>query len=175
MKALSTPICVFTLYKDRTTSTPTRWFLPYLLHSINQAVFRPEISFDMAKMSYPPSSFCDLWCHKSEGLAHRLRKGHRLWHKWDNEGIDSCSPHWWSGAYSWTWKVASRLVEECRQAFSIVLPYTKNEREFLNRILEYGEIEPSSITSDEKMANLIGNHPDLNWKTLNVRKFKGIE
>ena len=70
---------------------------------------------------------------------------------------------------------ASRLVEECRQAFSIVLPYTKNEREFLNRILEYGEIEPSSITSDEKMANLIGNHPDLNWKTLNVRKFKGIE
>jgi len=70
---------------------------------------------------------------------------------------------------------ASRLVEECRQALSIVLPFTKNEREFLNRILDYGEIEPSSITSDEKMANLIRNHPGLHWKALNVRKFKRIE
>ena len=70
---------------------------------------------------------------------------------------------------------ASRLVEECRQALPIVLPFTKNECEFLNRILDHGELEPSSITNDEKMVNLIRNHPGLHWKALNVRKFRGIE
>jgi len=70
---------------------------------------------------------------------------------------------------------ASLLVEECRQAISIVLPFTEGEREFLDRILERGEIEPSLITIDEEMANKIRNHPGLQWKALNVREFKGIQ
>ena len=70
---------------------------------------------------------------------------------------------------------ASRLVEACRQAIAIVLPFTEGEREFLDRILDRGDIEPSLITTNEEMANRIRNHPGLQWKALNVREFKGVE
>jgi predicted nucleotidyltransferase component of viral defense system len=68
---------------------------------------------------------------------------------------------------------ASHLVNECRQAISIVLPFTEGEREFLDRILDHGEIIPSLITNDEDMVDKIRNHPGLQWKAFNVREFKG--
>ncbi len=68
-----------------------------------------------------------------------------------------------------------RLVEDCRQALSIVLPFTKDEREFLNRILDYGEIDPCLLTSNKDMGTRIPNHPRLQWKALNVREFKGLK
>jgi hypothetical protein len=68
---------------------------------------------------------------------------------------------------------ASRLVEECRQAISIVLPFTEKEREFLDVILDYGEINPELITDDKDMAETISRHPGLQWKALNVKQFKG--
>ena len=71
-------------------------------------------------------------------------------------------------------KWASRLVEDCRQAISIVLPFTEREREFLDRILDHGEIKPSLITTNKEMAKRITNHPGLEWKVLNVREFKGV-
>jgi len=67
---------------------------------------------------------------------------------------------------------ASRLIEECRQAISIVLPFTEREREFLDRILDHGEINPLLITGDKDMADRIRNHPGLQWKALNVKEFK---
>ena len=70
---------------------------------------------------------------------------------------------------------ASRLIKECRQAISIVLPFREGELEFLDCILDRGEIEPYLITTEKEMANKIQNHPGLQWKALNVRKFKGIE
>jgi predicted nucleotidyltransferase component of viral defense system len=70
---------------------------------------------------------------------------------------------------------ASRLVEDCRQAISIVLPFTEGEREFLDRILDRGDIEPSLIITNKEMVNRIRNHPGLQWKALNVREFKGIQ
>lgn len=70
---------------------------------------------------------------------------------------------------------ASRLVDECRRAISIVLPFTEGEREFLDRIMDHGEINPLLITNDEDMADKIRNHPGLQWKALNVREFKRVE
>jgi hypothetical protein len=69
-----------------------------------------------------------------------------------------------------TW--VARLIEECRRAISIVLPFTKNEREFLDHLLDRGEIYPSLITDDEEIMKKIQNHPGLQWKALNVREFK---
>lgn len=66
----------------------------------------------------------------------------------------------------------ARLIQECRQAISIVLPFTKNEREFLDHLLDRGEIYPSLITDDEEMMKKIQNHPGLQWKALNVKEFK---
>lgn len=74
-----------------------------------------------------------------------------------------------------TEKWVNRLVEDCRQALSIVLPFTKDEREFLNRILDYGEIDPCLLTSNKDMGTRIRNHPGLQWKALNVREFKGLK
>lgn len=70
---------------------------------------------------------------------------------------------------------ASRLVKECRQAISIVLPFSEGEHEFLDRILDHGDIKPSLITANEEMTKRIQIHPGLQWKALNVREFKGIQ
>lgn len=67
-----------------------------------------------------------------------------------------------------------RLIEECRQALRVVLPLSKPELEFLDKLLDTGEIEPSLLTSDNALAERIRLHPMLEWKALNVRRHKGI-
>jgi predicted nucleotidyltransferase component of viral defense system len=73
------------------------------------------------------------------------------------------------GAKEW----AARLVDECRAGLGALLPLAPGEREFLDRVLDHGEIEPSLLTADEAMSEIIGGHPLLQWKALNVRKHKG--
>lgn len=67
---------------------------------------------------------------------------------------------------------AERLVEECRRGLGAVLPFKANEREFLDRLLDHGEIEPSLLTGDTEVADRIRRHPGLEWKALNVRRLK---
>jgi hypothetical protein len=57
----------------------------------------------------------------------------------------------------------------------MVLPFTKDEREFPNRILDYGEIDPCLLTSNKDMGTPIRNHPGLQWKALNVRELTGLK
>jgi len=66
----------------------------------------------------------------------------------------------------------ARLAEECREALSAVLPFEPGEREFLDRLLDHGEIEPEPLTQDEGLADRIRRHPGLAWKAINVRRFK---
>jgi predicted nucleotidyltransferase component of viral defense system len=70
-----------------------------------------------------------------------------------------------------TWAV--RLQDEIRQALQVVLPLEKSEREFLDRLLDHGEIVPSLLTVDKELAERIKIHPALAWKALNVQSFKG--
>lgn len=65
-----------------------------------------------------------------------------------------------------------RLLEECRDFLKIVLPFSERESEFLDRLLDHGEIEPSLITSDNEMADRIKKHPSIEWKAMNVRQYK---
>jgi predicted nucleotidyltransferase component of viral defense system len=67
----------------------------------------------------------------------------------------------------------SRLVKECQQALDAVLPFAHPEIEFLNLVLDKGEIDPSLLTSDADLQERIRQHPLLEWKALNVRKHKG--
>ncbi len=69
---------------------------------------------------------------------------------------------------------ASRIVEECQEKLACVLPFTDAEMEFLDRLLDYGEIELSLLTEDEALVERIRQHPMLYWKALNVRKYRGI-
>ena len=66
----------------------------------------------------------------------------------------------------------SRLVKECRDRLSAVLPFTDSETEFLNLLLDRGEIVPSLLTSDKDLQQRISRHPLLEWKALNVRQYK---
>lgn len=68
---------------------------------------------------------------------------------------------------------AATLTSECRCGLASVLPFTEAEREFLDRLLDQGEIAPSLLTADEEMAERIALHPALAWKALNVRRHKG--
>lgn len=64
-------------------------------------------------------------------------------------------------------------MEETGNALESLLPFTEAEKEFFDRLLDYGEIKPTLLMEDEGLVERINRHPDLQWKTLNVRKFKG--
>lgn len=66
------------------------------------------------------------------------------------------------------------LTEECQKQLSSILPFKKNELEFLDKILEKGIIEPAIITGDIDLQTRIKNHPMLLWKALNVRKYFNV-
>jgi predicted nucleotidyltransferase component of viral defense system len=67
-----------------------------------------------------------------------------------------------------------RLVEECRQALSAVLPFNDRELEFLDLLLDKGQIDSAILTADLKLQNRIQRQPLLEWKALNVRQHKGL-
>jgi predicted nucleotidyltransferase component of viral defense system len=68
----------------------------------------------------------------------------------------------------------ARLVEECRQALSVVLPFSEKERAFLDLLLEQGEIDSTILTADSDLQQRIQKQPLLEWKAVNVRKHKGL-
>jgi len=69
---------------------------------------------------------------------------------------------------------AAQMVEQTRALLNVVLPFNDSEREFLDRILDHGKIEPSLLTEAPELAGRILRHPGLLWKAQNVREFKGI-
>ena len=66
------------------------------------------------------------------------------------------------------------LLEECRRALSAILPFTDAELEFLDLLLEEGKISPELLTADRDLQQRIGSQPLLEWKALNVRRFRGL-
>lgn len=72
--------------------------------------------------------------------------------------------------YEW----AKLLLENCRERLEIVLPFKANELEFLELLLEKGEIRPELLTENEDLKRKISLHPALKWKAVNVRKHKNI-
>ena len=68
---------------------------------------------------------------------------------------------------------AMDIAEDCCQLLESILPLADDECDFLNRLLDDGEIVPSLLTSDAHMTERINNHPLLQWKALNVREYKG--
>jgi hypothetical protein len=68
----------------------------------------------------------------------------------------------------------ARLVRECREGLSAVLPFTDSERTFLDLLLDRGEIDPTLLTADVFLQQRIRSQPLLEWKALNVRRHKGL-
>lgn len=59
---------------------------------------------------------------------------------------------------------AQRLVDDCRDGLSMVLPLNKTEDEFLDRLLDHGEIRPDILGLNPNLSELIQSHPALLWK-----------
>lgn len=68
----------------------------------------------------------------------------------------------------------TRLAEECRQALSVVLPFSEAERAFLDLLLDHGEIDSTILTTDTALQQRIQKQPLLEWKAINVRKHKRL-
>lgn len=69
----------------------------------------------------------------------------------------------------------ARLVEECRQALSVVLPFSEAEKAFLDLLLEHGEVDSTILTADKNLQQRIQRQSLLEWKAVNVRKYKGLK
>jgi len=66
------------------------------------------------------------------------------------------------------------LLDALRGHVSAVLPLAPNEREFIGRLNEKGDIVSELLTGDKAMQTLIRDHPGLKWKAQNVKKHFGI-
>ena len=66
------------------------------------------------------------------------------------------------------------LVEDCREALSALLPFDDEERAFLDRLLDHGEIDGALLTMDEELQRRIDAQPWLEWKAQNVRQHQGL-
>lgn len=55
----------------------------------------------------------------------------------------------------------------------MVLPFTSDEMEFFNLLLDDGVIEPRLLTTDSEMQYKLSNQPMLQWKALNVIRHQG--
>jgi hypothetical protein len=66
------------------------------------------------------------------------------------------------------------LVSDCRDLLSAVLPLTRDESEFIERLNERGEIAAELLTDAAAMRKTIQEHPALRWKAINVRKHRGL-
>jgi len=75
------------------------------------------------------------------------------------------------GAATQVW--LEKLVTECRDRLSAVLPLTGDEHEFIAGLNDHGEIHPELLSVDRAMQELVLAHPALQWKALNVRKHRG--
>lgn len=65
-----------------------------------------------------------------------------------------------------------KILNNCKKALSTVLPLKDTEMEFLDRLLDKGEIIPSILTSDKTLIRNIKKQPLLEWKALNVKQYK---
>lgn len=66
---------------------------------------------------------------------------------------------------------ADTLLTECCERLKRVLPLRPSEREFLDRLLDHGDLRPDVLTGDSALIERLRIHPSLTWKAQNVRQW----
>jgi predicted nucleotidyltransferase component of viral defense system len=67
---------------------------------------------------------------------------------------------------------AQDLAAQCRAALRCVLPLRPHEKDFLDRLLDNGEIKAGLLTNDQLLADRITSHPLIQWKAINVQQHR---
>jgi predicted nucleotidyltransferase component of viral defense system len=70
--------------------------------------------------------------------------------------------------------IATRVNAAALTVADTLLDWTGPEREFLDRLLDRGEVAANVLADDPARQALIRGQPLLQWKALSVRKFKGL-
>ena len=67
---------------------------------------------------------------------------------------------------------ADNMLNKITDQISMILPLQYEEQEFINLIREKGDIRPHLITDDNKLQEIILNHPAIKWSTMrtNIKK-----
>ncbi len=65
---------------------------------------------------------------------------------------------------------ATKLLDECKVALSAVLPFRKNEMEFLQQLQSQGEIRADLLSDDRDFCELVNQHPLLHWRKQQLLK-----
>jgi hypothetical protein len=71
-------------------------------------------------------------------------------------------------------RLATRLTQVRQTVASTLLAWRKNEREFLDRLMEKGEVAPDLLTKDPALRERVAVQPMLRWKALHVRRYRGL-
>lgn len=66
-------------------------------------------------------------------------------------------------------------VALCRERFTFLFDLSANEQAFLDGVLDHGEINPNLLDVDPETQTRIGAMPMLAWKTLHVRRHRGLD
>lgn len=69
-------------------------------------------------------------------------------------------------------ELGEEMVNGCREALDALLPFKDNEIEFLDCLLDSGDIRPELLTDDRTLQEKLRNHPGLLWKAQNVKEHK---
>ena len=73
---------------------------------------------------------------------------------------------------SFTLEDCRDMIERSREVLEDLLPFTADERTFLDRLLDEGVIEANLLTVDSDFCRRLTEHPLLKWKALNVSQHK---
>lgn len=66
------------------------------------------------------------------------------------------------------------MLETTQENLKQLLPFKMNEQEFLNQLLDFGNICPELITDNLSLQQKIHQQPGLQWKAINVKKHYSI-
>lgn len=69
-------------------------------------------------------------------------------------------------------KWANQRLLELRESLSIILPFKKNELDFIQLIRNVGEVKPELITNDKSLSDAILVHPLVQWSALKAKNKK---
>jgi hypothetical protein len=69
-------------------------------------------------------------------------------------------------------KDCREMIDMSQSVLQGLLPFTLDEKTFLDRLLDEGVIEAELIAGDPDFCRRISEHPLLRWKAMNVRKHK---
>jgi len=71
-------------------------------------------------------------------------------------------------------RLAAQLLQVQQAVASTLFAWRKNEREFLDRLMENGEVVPDLLTDDPALRERVAAQPMLRWKALHVRRHRGL-